>query len=56
MIEQMIAPFAHAAERLDEVTGIGPVAAAVIIAEIGTDMTRFPTSGHLVSWAKFAPV
>ena len=55
VIEQMIAPFASAAERLDEVTGIGPVAAAVIIAEIGTDMTRFPTSGHLVSWAKFAP-
>jgi transposase len=54
-IEQMIAPFASVAERLDEVTGIGPVAAAVIIAEIGTDMTRFPTSGHLVSWAKFAP-
>jgi transposase len=55
VIEQMIAPFADAAERLDEVTGIGPVAAAVIIAEIGTDMTRFPTSGHLVSWAKYAP-
>jgi transposase len=55
VIEQMIAPFASAAERLDEVTGIGLVAAAVIIAEIGTDMTRFPTSGHLVSWAKYAP-
>ena len=52
---QMVAPFAGAAERLDEVTGIGPVAAAVIIAEIGTDMTRFPTPGHLVSWAKYAP-
>jgi transposase len=33
----------------------GPVAAAVIIAEIGVDMTRFPTRGHLCSWAKFAP-
>jgi transposase len=55
VIEQMIAPFASVAERLDEVTGIGLVAAAVIIAEIGTDMTRFPTSGHLVSWAKYAP-
>ena len=31
------------------------VAAAIIIAEIGTDMTRFPTAGHLASWAKFAP-
>jgi transposase len=54
-IEEMIAPFAAAAARLDEIPGIGPVAAAVIIAEIGTDMTRFPTPGHLASWAKFAP-
>jgi transposase len=54
-IEAMIAPFAPAVARLDEIPGIGPVAAAVIIAEIGTDMTRFPTPGHLVSWAKFAP-
>jgi transposase len=42
-------------ERLDEIPGIGPVAAAVIIAEIGVDMTRFPTAGHLCSWAKFSP-
>jgi transposase len=54
-IEEMIAPFAAAAERLDEIPGIGPVAAAVIIAEIGIDMTRFPSPGHLASWAKFAP-
>jgi transposase len=54
-IEEMIAPFGAAADRLDEIPGIGRIAAAVIIAEIGTDMTRFPTPGHLVSWAKFAP-
>ncbi len=54
-IEAMIAPFAQAAARLDEIPGIGPVAAAVIIAEIGLDMSRFPTPGHLASWAKFAP-
>jgi transposase len=54
-IKEMIAPFADAAERLDEIPGIGPIAAAVILAEIGLDMTRFPTPGHLVSWAKFAP-
>jgi transposase len=54
-IEAMIAPFAAAVDRLDEIPGIGRIAAAVIIAEIGTDMTRFPTPGHLVSWAKFAP-
>ena len=35
--------------------GIGPTAAAILIAEIGLDMTRFPTPAHLSSWAKFAP-
>ena len=54
-IEQMITPFAAAAERLDEIPGIDPIAARVILAEIGIDMDRFPTAGHLVSWAKFAP-
>src|SRR3954447_21034688 len=54
-IEAHLAPFDLAVERLDEIPGIGPVAAAVIIAEIGVDMTRFPTAGHLCSWAKFSP-
>jgi transposase len=54
-IEAHLAPFAGAAERLDEIPGIGPVAAAVILAEIGVDMSRFPTEGHLCSWAKFSP-
>ncbi|MGH3966452.1 MAG: IS110 family transposase [Pseudonocardiaceae bacterium] len=55
VIEEMIAPFADAVDRLDEIPGIGPTAAAVIIAEIGLDMSRFPTPGHLGSWAKFTP-
>jgi transposase len=54
-IEAMTAPFAQAVERLDEVPGIGRIAAAIIIAEVGLDMTRFPTAAHLASWAKFAP-
>ncbi len=54
-IEAQIAPFAEAVERLDEITGIGRTAAHVIIAEIGTDMSRFPTPNHLASWARFAP-
>jgi transposase len=54
-IEELIAPFATAVARLDEIPGIGPVAAAVIIAEIGIDMSRFPTAAHLASWAKFTP-
>jgi transposase len=54
-IEAELAPFTQAADRLDEITGVGRTAAQVIIAEIGTDMGRFPTAGHLVSWARFAP-
>lgn len=54
-IEVLLAPFADAVAQLDEIPGIGPKAAAVIIAEIGIDMTRFPTPGHLASWARFAP-
>jgi transposase len=54
-IDQEISPFAAAVDRLDEITGVGRTAAQVIIAEIGTDMGRFPTPGHLASWAKFAP-
>jgi len=44
-----------ASQRLDEIAGIGPLAAQVIIAEIGLDMSCFPTAGHLVSWAKLCP-
>jgi transposase len=42
-------------DRLDEVPGIGIKAAQVIIAEVGLDMGQFPTSAHLVSWAKLSP-
>jgi transposase len=44
-----------ALDRLDEIIGIGRPAAQTIIAEIGLDMTQFPTAGHLVSWAKLTP-
>ena len=54
-IQELIAGFAGAVDRLDEIPGVGQLAAHLLIAELGTDMTRFPTAGHLVSWAKFAP-
>jgi transposase len=44
-----------ALQRLDEIPGIGPVGAQVILAEIGLDMSVFPTAGHAVSWAKLSP-
>ena len=54
-IDEAIAPFARQVAQLDEIPGVGKTGAQEIIAEIGVDMTRFPTAGHLVSWAKFAP-
>jgi transposase len=54
-IDEAIAPFAHQVAQLDEIPGIGVTGAQELIAEIGVDMTRFPTAGHLVSWAKYAP-
>jgi len=54
-LAELIAPFAGAVERLDEIPGLGQLAAQLLIAELGTDMTRFPTAGHLVSWARYAP-
>jgi transposase len=54
-IEVQIAPFASAVARLDEIPGVGITAAQTIIAEVGLDMSRFPTPAHLASWARFAP-
>ena len=54
-IEEVIAPFAHQVAQLDEIPGVGVTGAQEMIAEFGVDMTRFPTAGHLVSWAKYAP-
>jgi transposase len=47
VIGEMIAPFVAAVERLDEIPGVGPTAARVILAEVGLDMSRFPTAAHL---------
>ena len=54
-IDQAMAPFAAAEERLRGIPGVGQQAAEVIVAELGTDMTQFPTAGHLASWAGLCP-
>jgi len=54
-IEEQIAPFAAAVELLCSIPGVQQRTAEVIIAEIGADMSVFPTAGHLVSWAGLCP-
>jgi transposase len=54
-IEVDLAPFAQAATRLEQIPGISRIAARAIIAEVGVDMSRFPTPAHLASWARFSP-
>lgn len=48
-------PFARARDHLDTITGVGRRAAECILAEIGVDMSRFPSAAHLASWAGMAP-
>jgi transposase len=54
-VDRVMGPFAEARDHLDTITGVGKRAAECIIAEIGVDMTRFPTAGHLASWAGMCP-
>jgi transposase len=48
-------PFRRAAQELTSIPGVSGIAAHVIVAEVGIDMTRFPTVGHLISWAGLCP-
>jgi len=50
-----LAPFRAAVDRLITMPGVSETVARVIVAEIGFDMTRFPTAGHLISWAGLCP-
>jgi transposase len=54
-IEILIEPCLPQVEQIDAVHGIGTIGAQDIIAEIGVDMTVFPTAAHLVSWARWSP-
>lgn len=54
-IEAVMPPFAAAVERLTTIPGVVQRTAESLIAEIGTDMERFPTADHLASWAGMSP-
>lgn len=54
-LSEALAPFRAAVDLLITMPGLSQTAAAVIVAEIGDDMSKFPTAGHLVSWAGLCP-
>jgi transposase len=54
-IEVYCRPFEAAVVLLDTIPGVARETAEIIVAEIGTDMSRFPTAAHLASWAGVAP-
>jgi transposase len=54
-VEERLRPFEEAMDRLDTIPGVGRRIAEILVAEIGLDMTRFPTAAHLASWAGMCP-
>jgi transposase len=54
-IGDALGPFRAAVSLLTTMPGLSETTARVVIAEIGTDMSRFPSVGHLISWAGFRP-
>jgi transposase len=54
-VTERLRPFETAVVRLDTIPGVGRRTAETLVAEIGTDLARFPTAGHLASWAGMCP-
>jgi transposase len=54
-VDAGLAPFRIAVELVSTIPGVSTLSAQVIVSEIGTDMSRFPTAGHLLSWAGLCP-
>ena len=54
-IAERMRPFEEAISRLDTIPGVGRRIAEVLVAEVGSDLARFPTAGHLSSWAGMCP-
>ena len=54
-VQAGIAPFRCAVELVTSIPGVSDIGAQVIVSEIGTDMSRFPSESHLISWAGMCP-
>ena len=54
-VDALVEPFRTTVQLLTTIPGIDELSACVILAEIGRDMSRFPTAGHLISWAGLCP-
>jgi transposase len=54
-VDRELAPFRQAVQQLRTIPGVSDLTAQVIVSEIGLDMARFPTAGHLISWAGLCP-
>ena len=54
-VARRLRPFEEAVAAIDTIPGVGRRTAEVIAAEVGMDMSRFPTPGHLASWAGVGP-
>jgi len=54
-VDRDLDPFRQAVRQLRTIPGISDLTAQVIVSEIGVDMSRFPTAGHLISWAGLCP-
>jgi transposase len=54
-IHDMVEPLREALDRLTTIPGVSKTTAPILLAEIGPDMSRFPTAGNLISWAGLCP-
>jgi transposase len=54
-VQAGIAPFRFAVELVTSIPGVSDIGSQVIVSEIGTDMSRFPSESHLISWAGMCP-
>ena len=54
-VDRDLDPFRQAVRLLSTIPGVSDLTAQIIVSEIGIDMSRFPTAGHLISWAGLCP-